>query len=103
LLCNRPHTTPCTQLSLHDALPILNPDGYTDHDEHLEHREFVTTNPSLWRHEFVARHPWPKKPHSEAVFAREVFANPDAVSGYWGARGDDPWVIHDGERTGSGY
>jgi len=81
----------------------LNPDGYTDHDEHLEHREFVTTNPSLWRHEFVARHPWPKKPHSEAVFAREVFANPDAVSGYWGARGDDPWVIHDGERTGSGY
>lgn len=81
-----------------------NPDAYTDTPTHLEHRLFTTTNPALWRRSFVAEHPWPQRPHSESIFAREVFAaDPDVRSGYWGHRSDDPWVIHDGERIGSGY
>lgn len=80
-----------------------NPDAYTDQPTHMEHRLFVTTNPALWSRTFVARHPWPKGANSEARFATDVFRDPDARSGYWGARADDPWVIHDGERSGSRY
>ena len=80
-----------------------NPDAYTDLPTHMEHRQFVTTNPALWSRDFIARHPWPKGPHSEARFADGVFRDPDARSGYWGARTDDPWVIHDGERSGRRY
>lgn len=81
----------------------LNPDGYTDTPTHLEHREFVTTNPALWRRSFVTHHPWPKGAHSEHQFTRHVFADPTAVSGYWGQRTDAPWVTHDGQRQGARY
>ena len=81
----------------------LNPDGYTDTVTHLEHREFVTTNPALWSRDFVVHNPWPTGPHSESRFAQQAFKDPDARAGYWGQRTDAPWVIHDGERQGTGY
>lgn len=79
-----------------------HPDDYTDLPTHLEHRRFFTTNPCLIRRELTAT-PWPKSSGSEAQFTRAVFADPNARSGYWGARTDAPWVIHDGPRTGRGY
>lgn len=81
----------------------MAPDRYEDHPTHLEHREFFTTNPTLLRRDFVTHNPWPRGAGSELRFAREVFRNESLRSGYWGARTDDPWIIHHGERTGSGY
>ncbi len=84
-----------------------NPVAYSDHSsaagDWLEHREFVTTNPALWRRTLIAEFPWPTGTGSEIKFARTLFRNPDAAAGYWGARTDDPWVIHDGERIGTRY
>lgn len=80
-----------------------HPDDYTDTPTHLEHRRFITTNPALWRRSFITHHDWPKGSHSESRFASSVFREPDLVAGYWGQRSDEPWVIHDGERIGSGY
>lgn len=79
-----------------------HPADYEDHPTHLEHRRFFTTNPCLIRRDLTST-PWPKGSGSEASFARNLFADPDARSGYWGARADEPWVIHDGPRTGRGY
>ena len=81
----------------------LNPSGYTDTVTHLEHREFVTTNPALWSRDFVVHHPWPAGRHSEARFTQQALKDPAARAGYWGQRTDAPWVIHDGERQGTGY
>jgi rhamnose utilization protein RhaD (predicted bifunctional aldolase and dehydrogenase) len=75
----------------------------SDTPTHLEHRLFVTTNPALWSRDFVIHHAWPTGRNSEAQFARSVFRDPDVRAGYWGVRTDEPWVTHDGERTGSGY
>lgn len=80
-----------------------HPDEYDEQPTHLEHRLFFTTNPTLLRRGFVTQHPWPKGSGSELRFGRDLFRDPDARCGYWGARTDAPWVIHDGERTGRGY
>lgn len=83
-----------------------HPDDYTDHTdgvaEWLEHRRFFTTNPALMSTRWIARHPWPEGDNSEAEFGRRSLIG-DARSGYWGPRDTDPWVIHDGPRTGVGY
>lgn len=68
----------------------------------LEHRRFFTTNPALTSTRWIARHPWPDGNASEAEFGRRSLIG-DARAGYWGQRGTDPWVIHDGPRTGVGY
>ena len=80
-----------------------HPDQYDDLPDHLEHRLFFTTNPSLICRDFVTHNPWPKGAGSELRFAREVFRDESLRSGYWGSRTDEPWVLHHGERSGSGY
>lgn len=86
----------------------LDPDAYTDRRDAdgrqwLEHRRFFTTNPSLYRRTLTARG-WPTGAHSEGVFSAELFTDPAAACGYWGARDDPPWVTHIGQhRSGHGY
>lgn len=80
-----------------------DPAAYADTPWGLEHRKFVTTNPALWPRRTIVNHPWPSGAHSERRFTDAVFADPTARSGYWGARTDPPWVIHDGQRVGTGY
>ena len=82
-----------------------HPDAYLDHcdgaHEWLEHQLFWTTNPSLIPRRTLADHAWPNRPHSEAVFGRQVLRG-DTRAGYWGPR-SGTWVTHLGERTGKGY
>lgn len=84
-----------------------HPDDYTDHsdgDNHwLEHRRFLTTNPSLFRTELCKRG-WPDVKHSEGVITHQLLDDPSVRFAFWGKRSDDPWVTHIGEqRNGTGY
>lgn len=85
-----------------------HPEAYEDRTDQfgnrwLEHRQFFTCNPSLYRRTLLELG-WPQEPASEAVFAGRALADPDARSGYWGARTDSPWVHHIGAiRVGTGY
>lgn len=73
------------------------------HRRWLEHRRFFTTNPSLYRRSLCGRG-WPNVPHSEGIFSHQLFADPDARCGFWGARDSGEWVRHIGhERAGTGY
>jgi hypothetical protein len=67
----------------------------------LEHRRFFTLNPCLFRRGLL-REPWPTDRHSEAVFGRRLFADPDRCAVLWGE--GEAWVTHLGEvRAGAGY
>lgn len=69
----------------------------------LEHRLFLTTNPSLWRKSRCA-HGWPTGEHSEADYSAQTFQNPTLYSAYWGALESGEAVHHTGsERKGHGY
>lgn len=66
----------------------------------LEHRAYVTTNPSLMRREFMAGNPWPDYPDQcEGRFGLDLIGR-----GYrFGVWGDGtPWVEHVGYRDGNG-
>lgn len=91
------------------------PDAFTEvRDEHgrvwLEHREWMTTNPSLYRRPLCAMG-WPDVPRSEGEFTHYLLrhgvagVSPDAVRfGYWGSRDSGVWCQHIGrERVGHGY
>jgi hypothetical protein len=69
----------------------------------IEHRQFYSLNPHLTRRSFIAAHPWPARPNSEHHFGRALFSRPNVSAGIWGAKGDEPWARHFGERVGSGY
>jgi hypothetical protein len=84
-----------------------HPDDYVDHTDGLnhwlEHRRFFTTNPSLYRRS-LCRRDWPTGPHSEGHFSIDLFRDPAATCGFWGARNSGEWVTHIGhERVGTGY
>jgi hypothetical protein len=78
----------------------------------LEHREWLTTNPSLYRRSLCAMG-WPDVPRSEGEFTHYLLRHgtwvervlPDAVRfGYWGSRDSGVWCQHTGhERVGHGY
>lgn len=69
----------------------------------LEHRRFLTTNPSLYRTE-LCRHGWPQVPNSEGVLTHQLLKDPDLRFAFWGERTDAPWVTHIGaQRVGTGY
>ena len=79
-----------------------NPDTYQDRDGWLEHRNWFTTNPCLYRAGLMIR-PWPNPPGSEAVFSQALRAE-GLTFGYWGSRSDTPWCDHIGAtRAGTGY
>lgn len=69
----------------------------------LEHRRFYTTNPSLIRRS-LCRRGWPTGAQSEGHFSAELFRDPEARCGFWGARDSGEWCTHIGhERVGVGY
>lgn len=76
----------------------------------LEHRLFLTTNPSLYRRSLLNTG-WPDCPQSEGVFTHRLLTHglpgvhADRVAfGYWGARDSGVWVEHIGhQRVGVGY
>jgi hypothetical protein len=76
----------------------------SDGDMHwLEHRRFLTTNPSLIRTE-LCKVGWPQVPHSEGTLTHLLIADPGLRFAYWGRRTDAPWVTHIGtDRVGTGY
>lgn len=86
----------------------LRPDTYSDcHDgthDWLEHTNFLTTNPSLYRRS-LCQVGWPEDPHSEGKMGALIRErNAKARFGFWGARTDPPWVTHIGtQRAGVGY
>lgn len=69
----------------------------------LEHRQFFTTNPGLYRRSLILEG-WPDCPHSEGVFTHERLRDPLLHFGYFGERSSTPWVHHIGtHRAGIGY
>lgn len=68
----------------------------------LEHRRFVTTNPSVWPR-WVLERGWPQRDQSEGHFGVDLFASHPALrAAFWGA--GDEWVEHIGDvRAGTGY
>lgn len=69
---------------------------------YLEHRQFFTTNPSVYRRSLVDAYEYPEAPECEGKFACTLRAE-GATFAYWGARVSEPWIIHTGQRTGFGY
>ena len=67
----------------------------------LEHRQFFTGNPSLFRRS-LCEHPWPRVRRSERVYGEQLFTDPAMRAAILGA--GEQWVTHIGEaRTGRGY
>ena len=67
----------------------------------MEHRNFWTMNPSLFRKNIV-RNPWPEKQNSERIFGDRLLKDPVATVAFWGT--GDPWMQHIGEtRAGGPY
>lgn len=67
----------------------------------LEHRAYLTTNPSLMRRSFMQHNPWPDHPaECEGRFGIDLVERGYSF-GVWGH--GEPWVRHIGERTGFGY
>lgn len=92
-----------------------NPDAYIEHsnnfgDAWLEHRQFWTTNPSVYR-QSLTRREWPEGAESEGRFGLDLlrYGTPEVPGdqvrfAFWGRRGDGPWVEHIGhQRVGIGY
>ena len=86
----------------------LDPDSYLEvsdgKHEWLQHRNFFTTNPSLYSRGLVEDYKWPEGDRSEGLFSLNLFADPFVVSAYWGGMDSGEAVTHIGEeRTGEGY
>lgn len=87
----------------------LNPPSYEDKSfegvNWTEHRNFFTTNPSLYSYEIVRRG-WPQLEFSEPIMAAQVLKDPEARSAYYGSKKDGPRVFHIGRNRsvdGEGY
>lgn len=81
------------------------PETFTPHalDDHrwLEHRNFWTANPSLFRRNLVDR-PWPVGNSSERLFGNALFRDPKVTSAFWG--NGTPQIRHIGDvRAGASY
>lgn len=68
----------------------------------LEHRAYLTTNPSLMRRSFMQEHPWPAEyvDQCEGRFGIDLVAQGFSF-GVWGT--GEPWCTHAGVRKGFGY
>jgi hypothetical protein len=68
----------------------------------LEHRNFFSTNPSLYASRITSAG-WPEAPDSEGKFGPKLWAA-GMKAAFWGKREDPPRVHHIGdERVGNGY
>ena len=87
----------------------FDPSLFVEHGDNgtswIEHRQFYSLNPHLVRREMLTTlsRQWPAVKNSEHEFSRRLFRDRRARCGIWGAKSDDPWAIHSGERSGSGY
>jgi hypothetical protein len=94
-----------------------HPEAYTEHRDSegrawLEHRLFMTTNPSLYRRSLCAMG-WPDVPRSEGQLTAYLLRHGVTTTGmpaervrfgFWGARDSGEWCEHIGhERVGTGY
>ena len=76
-------------------------DSFTRRDGYLEHRNFWTMNPSVFRRSITDTE-WPSRSSSERGFGDAVLRDPKARVGIWGD--GTPWVTHIGEvRSTSEY
>lgn len=66
-----------------------------------EHRDYFTTNPSVYRNSLTSLG-WPEDPESEGKFGIKLFSDPDRVVACWGGEGVVS-VDHIGIRRGEGY
>ena len=87
----------------------FDPSLFVEHGDNgtswIEHRQFYSLNPHLVRRELMTHLStrWPAVKNSEHEFSRRLFRDRRVRVGIWGALSDDPWAIHSGERSGSGY
>lgn len=66
------------------------------------HKNFFTTNPSLYGRDIVGLG-WPQQPRSEAIFTERLLGKGYEFA-YWGEKLDPPRVQHIGQqRVGTGY
>ena len=84
-----------------------NSAAYTERLGHfhsyLEHCEFWTTNPSLYRRHLIDTQEWPTGSHTEGKFTHQL-RDAGYRFAYLGERADPPWVHHIGDqRAGTGY
>lgn len=81
-----------------------NPAGFkqrqTGSCQWVEHRQYFTTNPSVYRGSLVERG-WPSGSESEGKFSISLFSDPALSAGIWGT--GEVWVEHIGQREGIGY
>lgn len=92
-----------------------HPSAYEEHAlgkyAWLEHRQFFTTNPSLYRRTLAVANEWPEGGESEGHFTHHLLrhgspeVDGEAVRfAYWGSRDSGEAVTHIGhERVGVGY
>jgi hypothetical protein len=89
------------------AIERFDPSLFTERDSAdgpwIEHRQFYSLNPHVVRRDLLSVLRWPAMANSEHEFGRRLFRDKRVRCGIWGAKSDDPWVIHSGERSGSGY
>jgi len=71
----------------------FEPRDVTNGHGRLEHRNFWTMNPSLFRRKMADR-PWPAAPSSERVFGDLVLRDKRARFALWGS--GEPWIEHIG-------
>ncbi len=81
-----------------------NPDAYTQKEKWVEHRQYFTTNPCIYRKSLIYLG-WPNHEGSESTFYRSIIENdPNAQFGIWGRKEDKPRVFHIGDlRIGTQY
>lgn len=76
-------------------------DTFTGKGTHLEHRNFWTMNPSVFRRS-ITDTDWPMRSSSERAFGDAILRTPGSRVGIWGD--GTPWVTHIGEvRSTSEY
>lgn len=79
---------------------FLQQGGSGGESQWMLHRSYWTTNPSLFRRDLAAAHPWPEGGSCEGRFGLTL-ADAGYSFGMWGS--GEAWVEHVGERDGFGY
>lgn len=100
---------PCSPVEeAHGGFMQVHRDSYTGYwgietGAWVEHREFFTTNPSLYRRNLMEIG-WPNQLQSEAAFSGRIFKDKRTTCAYVGTVDDPPRVTHIGDhRAGHGY
>lgn len=71
-------------------------------DTWVEHNNWFTTNPCMYRRELVKEFDWPLGDQSEGIFTAKL-REAGYRFGYLGTLEDEPWVTHIGSDRGDGH